>query len=246
MREDARHNTIQWLTSVVQVSPEKNSGVMYVSATLPDANEAAAIVNAVVEAYMDEVVNVDRQKRRERYDSLQRVSADKEEEVRQKREQLRRELETIGAGDDQTASLRGQMAVSIYAEYQRELQKIKFDRNALSGKLESAKKTKALLADLDHKQFPIPETDIAAVMGNNPLYKELLPRQQMLQSIINSQMPLLVKGAKPSPTYARAQSELKVTNEAVENLKEDAEKQIREAELIKLNREIFRAWKVRN
>lgn len=130
VREDSRHNAIQWLTSLIQVNFEKNSGVMYVSATLPDATEAATIVNAVVEAYMDQVVNVDHHKHRDRYDSLQRVSTEKEEEVRRLREQLKHELEAIGAGDDQTASLRGQMAVSIFAEYQRELQKLKFDRNA--------------------------------------------------------------------------------------------------------------------
>ena len=61
VREDARHNTIPWMKSVVQASADKSSGLLEVTAALPDANEATAIVNAVVEAYMDEVVLGDRQ-----------------------------------------------------------------------------------------------------------------------------------------------------------------------------------------
>lgn len=162
VREDARHNAIQWLTSVVQVSQEKNSGVMYVSATLRDPNEAAAIVNAVVEAYMDEVVNVDRQKRRSRFEMLSSISAQMDDNVRRKREQLKRELETIGAGDDQTGGLRAQMAVSIYAEYQRQLQALKFDRNALQGQLEAA--TEALKVLNDVNEDKISELEISGLL----------------------------------------------------------------------------------
>ena len=240
VREDARHNTIQWLTSVVQVSSEKNSGVMYVSATLPDPNEAAAIVNSVVEAYMDVVVNADREKRHERLDSLSGVAIEKEEEVRRKREQLRRELDSIGAGDDQSASLRGQMAVSIFAEYQRELQKLKFDRNTLRGKLEGANEMMKVLNDPNPEMFRIPKTELAAVLINNPLYKELLPRQQMLETIVASQKPLLVKGAKESPTYHRAIAERDATNDAIKQMKNEADDQVRDAKKVEMEREIMR------
>ena len=77
LREDARHNTIPWLASIVRVNLEKKSGIMTVSVTLPDANEAATTVNAVVHAYMDEVVHRDQNKRRDRLDSLTAVSAQK-------------------------------------------------------------------------------------------------------------------------------------------------------------------------
>jgi capsular exopolysaccharide synthesis family protein len=153
---------------------------------------------------------------------------------------LRRELESIGAGDDQTASLRGQMAVQVFAEYQRELQKLKFDRNELQGKLEGANKMMAILNDPDPRSFQIPETEIAAVLVNNPVYKDLLPRQQMLQSIIDAQQPLLVKGAKMSPTYSRAKAELDATNEAVKKMEMKADAEVREAKRVELQREKYR------
>ena len=42
-----------------------------------------------------------------------------------------------------------------------------------------------VLNDVTNPQaFRIPDTEIAAVLANNPVYKDLLPRQQILQSIV--------------------------------------------------------------
>ena len=175
VREDQKRNTVAWLTSQIHVSfPDGKSGIMEVSATLPDPKDAAAIVNAIVEAYMDEVVNVDRLKQRERYDSLSTVAADKEDEVRRKREQLKRELESIGAGDGQTNSLRAQMAVSTYAEYQRQLQALKFDRNAFQGQLEAVREAKKALAD----EKPS-ELEVSGLLNTMPVYRELFNRRTL-------------------------------------------------------------------
>ena len=71
LREDATHNTIAWLTKEVRADfPSKNAGIMQVTATEPDREDAAAMVNAVVDAYMNEVVNFDRQQRRDRLSEL--------------------------------------------------------------------------------------------------------------------------------------------------------------------------------
>ncbi len=147
--QDARHKTIPWLTSTIQVTQDKNSGLMRVTASLPDAKEAATIVNAVVGAYMDEVVNKDRDMRRGKLDSLNTVSVQMEEAVRKQREDLKREMEGMGAGDEQSASVRRQMAVQVYAEYQREYQKMRFDRSSLQAKLQE-------------------DTDLLKSVGNKP------------------------------------------------------------------------------
>ena len=51
------------------------------------------LVNAVVGAYMNEVVDADRRMRRERLSDLQKITTEKEDEIRTKREQLKREEE---------------------------------------------------------------------------------------------------------------------------------------------------------
>ena len=127
----ARHNALAWLASEVQVQPkQKGTGLIDVACTLPDPNEAAAVVNAVVNAYMEEVVNKDRLRRRQRFDSLQGISVIKEEELRVKRDRLSRQLDAAAADDDATVVTQsdgGQLR-----RISSELQKMRWDRMALS------------------------------------------------------------------------------------------------------------------
>src|SRR5208282_718753 len=114
VREDAKHNAIRWLTEEIHAEfPFKNAGIMVVTATELDKEDAAAMVNAVVAAYMNEVVNVETQQGRDRLSELQRICADKENEVRTKKEQLKRELEIIG-GDEQSIQIKNSLAMTLY------------------------------------------------------------------------------------------------------------------------------------
>ena len=70
-REEARHHAVAWLEKAIRVKcPDKRTGVLTVSLTSRDPNEAAVLVNAVVAAYLNEVVNADRQTRRDRLSDL--------------------------------------------------------------------------------------------------------------------------------------------------------------------------------
>ena len=236
-QEDAKHNAIAWLTSQIRVTfPEGKSGIMEVSATEADPNEAATIVNAVIEAYMDEVVNCDRQKRRERYDSLNAVAADKEDEVRRKSEQLKRELESIGAGDGATAGLRMQTAANIFAEYQRQLQRLKFNRNALQGQLEAAQEARRVLAD----EKPT-ELEVFRLLNTMPIYRELFNRR-MLNDLRKHQVTTAEVGAaddmaaKKLPGTGSKQTEmndqeLKAVDEMLDELHAHCAQMVLEANL---------------
>src|SRR5271166_5437933 len=116
---------------------------MEVSATEPVKEDAAVIVNAVVGAYMSEVVDRDQQNRRNRLDELMKISAEKENDIRTKREQLKHELENIGAPDDQTAATKIQLAASMYAEFQREFQGMQAQHRVLLGKIQETNKALA-------------------------------------------------------------------------------------------------------
>ena len=99
-REDAQHNAINWLSEEMRVEfLSKNAGVMQVSLTLPDRFEAAQIVNSVVEAYSEEAANEDLKERRARLNELQKLYAEKESDLRQKRTDLTNTEEQLQATD---------------------------------------------------------------------------------------------------------------------------------------------------
>ncbi len=235
-REDDRHNAIQWLTEAIHVdSPEKNGGIMEVSATEPDKEDAAVLVNAVIDAYMNEVVNADRQSRRDRLSDLQKISADKEVEVRTKREQLKRELENIGAGDEQTMAARIQLAVSVYAEFQRQFQGMRSEHRIAVARLAEAKR---VLQDLAITE--IPETEVVALLNNNPEYRDLQTRVAALKAFTDVQDRALVQGTRRPPTAVRAKAELDNATAQLQTLKEHSSDLVRGARRIGLEMEIRR------
>ena len=59
---------------------------MTVSLATPDPKEAATLVNAVVAAYMRQVVDVERNELLLRRNELDKICADKENELRNKKE----------------------------------------------------------------------------------------------------------------------------------------------------------------
>jgi hypothetical protein len=175
VREDMKRNTVPWLISQIHVNMPKNkSGMMTVTTTQPDPNDAVTIVNAVVQAYIENVVNRDQGIRRDRLDSLTAVSAQKEEEVRKLREDLRREMESMGAGDEESVAMRGRMAENIYAEYLRELQTMRRERATLQGRLLEA--TEAL-KKLDDTQ--ISDLEVSGLAFSIPVYRDLHTRMTM-------------------------------------------------------------------
>ncbi len=234
-REEARHRAVAWLGKEIRVKcPDTKSGVVNVSLTSSDPNEAAVLVNAVVKAYINEVVDVERQMRRDRLSDLQQISAEKENEVRTRREQLKRELETIGAGDEQTMAARMQLAMGMYAEFQREFQRMRGERRVLLGQLQVAKWA---LEELPNTE--IAEIEVVAILNNNPRYRDLQSRVLLLEQNLlrHSATP---PGKKPSPAYVRAMADLETTKAQLETLVKQSRDQIREALRIELRNDVRR------
>jgi len=63
---------------------------MKVSCTTNDPHEAAVLTNAVVNAYMSNIVNAEQTRRRQRLGELERVAGEKKIELRKQRDTLKR------------------------------------------------------------------------------------------------------------------------------------------------------------
>lgn len=236
IREDLAHNAIPWVTEQIHVDfASKMAGIMQVSATLPDAQDAAALVNAVVEAYMKEVVDYDRQQRRDRLSDLQQIAAEKDNEVRGKRELLKRELENTSAGDEQTMATRTQLAVQMYGEFMRQFQGMRAEHQALLGKIREAK---TALADL--KEAEIPESEVVMILNVNPMYRDLQTRLTMLQQFRRLHERTIAPGTKLTPGFDRTNAEYEATQGQLEKLHSDTKEMVRDSKRIALNQEIRR------
>ncbi len=87
----ARRDPAGWLAGQLRVDSPGDAEIVRVSLSSDDAEAAAALVNAVVHAYLEEVAGTEMEKRTKQLDRLDRLLAEKEEELRSSRN-LRNQL----------------------------------------------------------------------------------------------------------------------------------------------------------
>jgi uncharacterized protein involved in exopolysaccharide biosynthesis len=140
-RADATHVAVRMLANAIRVqAPDPHAGVVTVSITTYDPGEAAALVNAIVGAYMNEVVQYDRLRRRELLSRLQLVSAEKELEVRTKKEDLRRAAENLGVTlTPDAARVKLQLAADRVSFLQQRVLALQEDRDRVNIELKVGK-----------------------------------------------------------------------------------------------------------
>jgi len=122
-RQQASGNAEDWLANRLRVSFPGNAEVMAVSLRGDDLKEAALLVNAVVDAYMTEVVFAEQDKKRHRFSELEAVINDKEQEMRTKREQLKSLTAGIGGSDPELLVMRQKLLLEDLAFYRNETAK---------------------------------------------------------------------------------------------------------------------------
>ena len=90
---------VRWLAKNLHVEFPGNAEIMRVSLTGVNPNDVATVVQAVVDAYMNEIVDAERNQKKARLDELNRLYAEKEGEMRNRRTELKQLAEQLGTGD---------------------------------------------------------------------------------------------------------------------------------------------------
>lgn len=132
-----QNDPVGWLTKKLSVSFPGKSEIMEIRLTTTDRKEAAQIVSGVVEAYMSEVVDVEKAQRRDRVSELDRLFTDKEQEVRNRRSELKQLAEQLGTAETENLNLRQRLTLEELATYRQELARSEFEVGRLRSDLAS-------------------------------------------------------------------------------------------------------------
>lgn len=154
---------VRWLSRTLQTDTAQNSELVSVSLSAPDGSQAAEIVQAVVDAYMNDVVDKERKDRERRLQELTDVYTQKEIEMRSKRTELKKLAEQLGSGDMGALSLKQQLALQQFGETRATLNRIRTDLGENRAKL-SAKQA-AAAAQPNQDQFT---EDLEDAEGKDP------------------------------------------------------------------------------
>jgi capsular exopolysaccharide synthesis family protein len=113
-----------WLLEQVQALFLPNSEVLEISLAADNPEEAAKVVNAVEDAYMQEVVLYEAKERKLREDKLNKSSRQYSERLKRGREQRRQLASAAGTDDQPTLNLQRQIVMEDEAAVRRELRDV--------------------------------------------------------------------------------------------------------------------------
>jgi polysaccharide biosynthesis transport protein len=159
---------VDWLANRISVSFPGKAELMEVSLTRADKDEAMVLVNAVVRAYLDEVVNVEQNLKRIRLTELDRAFVEKETDVRAKRDDLKTMAAGLGTSDTETLTLKQKLALEELTIYRQEMAKMQFELRKLQTDLAAQHAVLDGLKTLDPN-----DSEVVMLVQNDPIARQL-------------------------------------------------------------------------
>lgn len=164
--EQQKGDPVQWLQGMVKVTFPGNAELMRVSVTRNDPQEAMTVVRSVVDAFLTEVVNAERDQKMQRIVELDKACTGKETEIRCKREDLKRLAATLGTSDTETLSVQQKLALEELSASRQELKKSQFDLQRLQSELAAQQ---ALLKGGDNVEIADGDEELELLVQKDPV-----------------------------------------------------------------------------
>lgn len=98
--EQKNGDVVRWLENLIRIDFPGNAEIMSVSVSCRDPHEAVVLNRAVTGAYLSEIVNTDRDVRRQRLSELDRACTERETELRDKKIDLDKLMKELANGHD--------------------------------------------------------------------------------------------------------------------------------------------------
>ncbi len=100
---------IAWLEKNIHAN--YRGEVLQIAMDGPEPDELAVVVNAVTDAYIEEVVNVEANQRRVGYETLQGLSQTYQDRLQEKKKQLKSQTEQLGANSETSVQFTQELAI---------------------------------------------------------------------------------------------------------------------------------------
>lgn len=177
---------MQSILSSLDVTFPGDSEVMAVALSTGAVEDSKAIVDAIVDAYLSEVVDTERIDRQKRLENLEKAFSETEGKVRAKRAAFRQIADTLGTGDSQTISLAQQTAIQQFGQLRTDLNKVSYELLKTEGQLDTVRQQIAKLQESKSNQSEtsepmdesseavVSELEIEEALGRDPLYQRYL------------------------------------------------------------------------
>jgi hypothetical protein len=170
----------EWLEARVRADFSLSPEIMQISISYGSHFEdLPVLVDAIVAAYLEEIVEKDNNRRRQRYEQLCEIAHQFEAQIKKIRTSLRQIQEDVGPGDKNVLAIRQDQARSEYDLARTELAQVRSELRRLKLQVEAAERGIAL-------DPIVPPVDVLAILDQDALLKKYADEQQKLEDAIEA------------------------------------------------------------
>ncbi len=223
---------LTYLQDEVRVDYPGKAEIMEISLTSGDRGLDVALVNAVVRAYLDEIVEKEKNQKRLRLNELDTAYSSKDEEVRRRLTNLKNLADELGTVDLKAASLKQQLVMQELSAARRDLLRQQFETRQAVGQMQAQQSLYDLIADQE-----ISDGEVKAYLRNDPAYKELF-REQQYKMIDLAYLKSTVRNHADSPHLDKFMRDYQAVQAQVEGMSGEVREEIRDKSRSELRRVI--------
>ncbi len=210
-------HAIEWLEANLKVS-SPDTEFIQISMSGENPDQITAIVNAVTNAFQQEVVSEEEGKRGKRLEQNQQVLSRLEEELKLKRTEKRRLAEPLNTGNLETLSVKQQMAAEYASKLRGELAQINLDITRTKIQLAASSGEVTQTAPSTETPRKIPPDLIETQLTADPEYQRINTRIAQLEALLVQYKERL---AADKPALHRKETELADARERRDSLRKD-------------------------
>ncbi len=199
-------DALAWLEKELKVAYVDHTELLRISLAGLHAADVTVLVNAVKDAYLQEVVTAERNGLLAQLDEVEKIYVASEEKVRSQRELLRKLAETLKTSDSQALTLKQRIALEEYATLKKETTQLELQIRAARATLEVQRASAGLLA----KGQPIPDALVDRQAEAAPAVQQQLAEVQRVEQDLRTARGVYVEG---TPVLQRLQKSLEQEKE---------------------------------
>lgn len=202
---------VAWLQKELQVDFSVAPEILRIALSGSHAEELEVIVDRVAKAYLDEIVNKEDNKKRERLDKLKEIYDRYEDSLRRKRRTVRELSESVGTGDPHTLALKQRFAQEQLAWTEKELLQLESDLRKLKIEDSTNQEKKKSINDES-----IPDSYLKEQIQKDTLIVKYQTRKLELEQAILSTQKVAVTSVSDS-LVEKYRNEIAHTEQLIEN-----------------------------
>jgi len=209
---------VRWLKDNLDVCFQSESEILRIALKGAYPQELASLVNAIRDEYMEDVVNVELEKRTNRYNRLKELNAKKLETLARQREQVRTLAESLGANSQQPVVLKQQIAIENQAMLEKEMLLVRSQKRRAEAELAARLRLVGTISETASTQ--VDPFLIDMTLDKDPSVLDLTQRVEAAETRLNQHITLLSKTARnpgADPLIGELKNEVRRARTALSN-----------------------------